>query len=297
MTNFTRDEQFTLMTLWSIFKSPLMFGGNFPDNDAFTDSLITNKNMLYVLNKSINNKQLFRNEKQVAWIADDPANGDKFLAVFNIEDREEMIESKAIWKSEIINRQRPLEPIDIKLNGSRKLYLAVSAGENIDWDHANWINPVLHKGNDTISLTSLKWVKATSGWGKARVNKSVSGGDLIVDGKKYEQGLGVHANSVIEYEIPEGVDRFTAMAGLDKAGADQNVGATVRFLVFTEQPSGPEPAASSTIKINLSDLGWRSARAQDMWSVKPMGVYEDVFSVTINKHGAGLYRLTGVKKK
>jgi hypothetical protein len=27
-----------------------------------------------------------------------------------------------------------------------------------------------------------------------------------------------------------------------------------------------------------------------------MGVFEDVFSVTINKHGAGLYRLTGVKK-
>jgi alpha-galactosidase len=296
MTNFTRDEQFTLMTLWSIFKSPLMFGGNFPDNDAFTDSLITNKNMLYVLNKSINNKQLFRNEKQVAWIAEDPANGDKFLAVFNIEDREEMIENKAIWKSGIVNRQRPLEPIDIKLNGSRKLYLAVSAGENIDWDHANWINPVLHKGNDTISLTSLKWVKASSGWGKARVNKSVSGGDLIVDGKKYEQGLGVHANSVIEYDIPEGVDRFTAMAGLDKAGADQNVGATVRFLVFTGQPSGPEPSASTTIKIKLSDLGWLSARAQNMWSGKPMGVFEDVFSVTINKHGAGLYRLTGIKK-
>ena len=296
MTNFTRDEQYTLMTLWSIFKSPLMFGGNFPDNDAFTDSIISNKNMLYVLNKSINNRPLFRNEKQAAWIAEDPANGDKFLAVFNIEDREEMIESKAAWKSAEINRQNAKEMIDLKLNGNRKLYLAVSAVENIDWDHADWIDPVLHKGNDTISLTTLKWIKATAGWGKPRVNRSVSGGELIVEGKKYALGLGVHANSVIEYDLPEGIDRFTAMAGLDKAGADQNVGATVRFLVFTEQPSGPEPPASATVDIDLKSLGLPSCKVQDLWSGKQLGVFTDKFSVKINKHGAGLYRLTGVKK-
>ncbi len=30
---FTRDEQVTLMTLWSISRSPLMFGGDLPSND------------------------------------------------------------------------------------------------------------------------------------------------------------------------------------------------------------------------------------------------------------------------
>jgi hypothetical protein len=89
MTSFTRDEQYTLMTLWSIFKSPLMFGGNLPDNDAFTDSLLTNKDVLYVLNKSTNNKPLFSNKMQAAWIAEDPANGDKFLALFNLDDQEQ----------------------------------------------------------------------------------------------------------------------------------------------------------------------------------------------------------------
>jgi hypothetical protein len=296
MTNFTRDEQYTLMTLWTIFKSPLMFGGNFPDNDAFTDSLITNKNVLYVLNKSINNKPLFRNEKQAAWVADDPANGAKFLAVFNIEDAEEMIESKAIWKSGVINRQQQSEMIDLKVNGSRKLYLTVSGVDNTDWDHADWINPVLYKGNDTISLTTLPWKKATAGWGKPRVNKSVSGGELIVDGKKYASGIGVHANSVIEYDLPEGVDRFTAIAGLDKAGADQNVGATVRFLVFTEQPSGPEPPATANIDIDLKALGLTTCTIQDLWTGKQLGSFTDKFSVGIKKHGAGLYRLSGVKK-
>jgi hypothetical protein len=60
-SGFTKDEQYTVMTLFAIFRSPLMFGGNLPDNDEFTNSLITNKNVLYVNQHSINNKQLFRN--------------------------------------------------------------------------------------------------------------------------------------------------------------------------------------------------------------------------------------------
>lgn len=32
-TRFTRNEQLTMVTLWSIFRSPLMFGGELRDND------------------------------------------------------------------------------------------------------------------------------------------------------------------------------------------------------------------------------------------------------------------------
>jgi len=89
MSAFTKDEQYTLMTLMAIFRSPLMFGGNLPDNDAFTLSLLTNKNVLHVLNSSTNNKQLFNKMGTVAWIANDSKTNDKYLAVFNIEDQPE----------------------------------------------------------------------------------------------------------------------------------------------------------------------------------------------------------------
>ena len=88
MTAFTKNEQYTLMTLMAIFRSPLMFGGNLPDNDSFTLSLLTNKNVLQVLNNSKNNRQLFNKNNQVAWIADDSKTSEKFLAVFNIADGE-----------------------------------------------------------------------------------------------------------------------------------------------------------------------------------------------------------------
>ncbi|WP_076379835.1 glycoside hydrolase family 27 protein [Filimonas lacunae] len=87
MSAFTKDEQYTLMTLWCIFRSPLFFGGDLPSNDAFTLSLITNKEVLGVLNHSKNNKPLFNKNGLVAWIAEDANGKDKYLALFNALDK------------------------------------------------------------------------------------------------------------------------------------------------------------------------------------------------------------------
>jgi len=86
MSGLTRDEQYTIMTLFSIFRSPLMFGGHLPDNDPFTLSLITNREVLYVNQHSTENTQLYNKDGKVAWMATDPKNGDKFLALFNTVD-------------------------------------------------------------------------------------------------------------------------------------------------------------------------------------------------------------------
>ena len=86
-TNFTRDEQVTVMTLWAICRSPLMFGGHMPDNDEFTLGLLTNDEVLAVNQHSTGGRQLFRKDDLIAWVADAPdAPGEKYLAVFNARD-------------------------------------------------------------------------------------------------------------------------------------------------------------------------------------------------------------------
>jgi hypothetical protein len=89
MTAFTKDEQYTLMTLWCIFRSPLMFGGDLPGNDTFTLSLLNNNEVIGVLKNSTNNRELFRRDNAIAWIADDPKTGDKYVALFNIGEKPE----------------------------------------------------------------------------------------------------------------------------------------------------------------------------------------------------------------
>jgi alpha-galactosidase len=86
MSLLTHDEQRTLMTLWSIARSPLMFGGNLPDNDDFTLSLLTNDQVLSVDQKATASKELFTKENQVAWVAEMAGSPAKYLAVFNIGD-------------------------------------------------------------------------------------------------------------------------------------------------------------------------------------------------------------------
>ena len=86
MSLLKHEEQQTLMTLWSIGRSPLMFGGHLPDNDEFTTNMISNDEVLAVNQKSSGNKQLFAKGDQVAWMADVPGTKAKYLAVFNTGD-------------------------------------------------------------------------------------------------------------------------------------------------------------------------------------------------------------------
>ena len=90
-TNFTRDEQYFLMTLWSIFRSPLMFGGNMPDNDEFTLSLLTNEEVLRVNQYSRGNKEISFKDGVSIWTADDKDKPVKYIALMNVTDVEKTV--------------------------------------------------------------------------------------------------------------------------------------------------------------------------------------------------------------
>jgi alpha-galactosidase len=88
MTRFTRDEQRMLMTLWCIARSPLMIGADLPKNDAFTDSLFMNKDVLAVNRRSIGNRQLYRLGDEIAWVAGVPDSEAHTVALFNLGELE-----------------------------------------------------------------------------------------------------------------------------------------------------------------------------------------------------------------
>ena len=86
-TKLTPDEQRTVMTLWSVARSPLMFGGDMTKMDDFTLSLLTNDEVIAVDQASTGNRQLFRRDGLAAWVADVPGSMDKYVAVFNTRDK------------------------------------------------------------------------------------------------------------------------------------------------------------------------------------------------------------------
>ena len=187
--------------------------------------------------------------------------------------------------------------MDVDISGATILYLNVrDGGDGIAWDHADWLNPTLSNGTETRSLTDLPWQKATAGWGQATMNKSVSGALLMVNGKSYEQGIGTHANSLIEYQLPAGYTRFRATAGLDAAGAAQNTGGTLQFLVFTKSPLRPAPADSVRVPVALAQLGVSgTCTVRDLWTGQATTVSGE-FAPYVRRHGARLYRISKAEK-
>ena len=82
-THFSPDEQFTLLSLWSIARSPLMIGADLTKLDPFTLSLLTNDEVIAVNQLSSNNRQLFYRDGFYGWVADVPGSADKYVALFN----------------------------------------------------------------------------------------------------------------------------------------------------------------------------------------------------------------------
>jgi hypothetical protein len=82
-TKFTRDEQRTLMTLWSIARSPLIMGGDLRHLDAPTLALLTNREVLAVNQASTDNRPHFIADGVRIWSAR-PADGrGRYVALFN----------------------------------------------------------------------------------------------------------------------------------------------------------------------------------------------------------------------
>ncbi len=93
-SRFTPDELRTHLTFWCIYRSPLMLGGNLPDNRPLEDSLFTNPEPLAVNQDGTDPRQLFKTDSRMAWFSIAPAPpGHRawYVALFNLADTPQSI--------------------------------------------------------------------------------------------------------------------------------------------------------------------------------------------------------------
>ena len=82
-TRLTHDEQQSLVTLWSIARSPLILGANLTQLDDWTTQLLTNREVLAVDQLGRDQRQVNRDDNTVAWTSSGQ-NGTRYLALFNL---------------------------------------------------------------------------------------------------------------------------------------------------------------------------------------------------------------------
>ncbi|MDQ8181028.1 NPCBM/NEW2 domain-containing protein [Pelagicoccus sp. SDUM812005] len=290
-TQFTEDEIYTLMTLWSIARSPLIFGGDMTRLDAFTKRMLTHPPMLEVNQNSENNRQVSRIRNHIVWMADVPGSEDKYVALFNAQSAGERLTfSEADYASPVIAGKGQSQEISLDIGAAKRLVLFVTdGGDGFDWDHAVWVDPTLHGPGGSLKLTELDWAYADAGWGAPRVNLSCAGEPLVLDGKRVE-GIGTHSESKIVYELPEGYERFTAKGVVTEKGS-------VMFGVLAEE-SLVSLEIDTEVSVSFAELGLpERAQVRDLWAEEDLGIFQNEFTREIAPHGAGLYRITPLSER
>ena len=86
MTRLTPAEQYSLMNLFLILRSPLMFGGDLPTMDDFTLSLLTNDKAIAANMYGTQVRRLFHEDGKLAIASKDSRNGTDYLAIFNANE-------------------------------------------------------------------------------------------------------------------------------------------------------------------------------------------------------------------
>ncbi|MCU1314036.1 MAG: glycoside hydrolase, clan [Acidobacteriaceae bacterium] len=85
-SRLTPAEQQTLLTLWSIFRSPLMAGGDLPLTDAATTALLTNDEVLNVDQHSTAEREVLHDGETRVWTSKPEQGSGTYIAAFNTSE-------------------------------------------------------------------------------------------------------------------------------------------------------------------------------------------------------------------
>ena len=130
--HFTDEESKTHMTLWSIFRSPLMMGGNLTDNTPYILSLLTNEEVIAVNQNATNSRQLYRKDDLVVWVSKVKNSNGYNVAFFNLNDVAKtvtinlsdiglkgMVTVRDLWKKQNIGTVKKIYAAEVPPHGSK----------------------------------------------------------------------------------------------------------------------------------------------------------------------------------
>jgi alpha-galactosidase len=291
-SRFTREEQLTVMSLWAIARSPLMFGGDMTQLDDDLRALLVNDRVIAINQHSQNNEHLFDNDGLIAWAADVPNSTDKYLALFNARDHRPLLPEAA----DAALRSSPGQAarIDVDLSRAERLVLLADDGaDNSSHHYIAWGCPTIHLADGReVGLSRLIAEQAISWWGNVAVDRGDDGRALSLAGTPQAHGLGAHTKSYLEYSLPAEAVRFTAQVGFEDGHCAEPNGAA-RFLVFAVPRDEGPIELGLPVEVSLERLGFDGAvDVRDVWSGRWIGEFTKRFRPLIAWHGAGLFRLS-----
>ncbi|MGE0145104.1 MAG: PVC-type heme-binding CxxCH protein [Planctomycetota bacterium] len=112
--------------------------------------------------------------------------------------------------------------LDVALAGAGKVFLVATDGgdgNGFDWvsfGDLRWVSP---DGETAVKAAEL--LRTEVGWGSLGENRNAGGGPIVIDGRRFDRGLGVHAPAELVLAAPSGATHLRAVVGPDAGGKGQ----------------------------------------------------------------------------
>jgi hypothetical protein len=175
----------------------------------------------------------------------------------------------------VLGQKDGAQSVRVNIAGLKELWLLTGdGGDGTSYDDAIWADPkLITKDQKTIWLTDLKPVTAQAGENfQLFVNSNHAGKPLEIGGRKFERGFWAHANSAIQFALPENCEWFEASIGLDSLA--QHAG-SASFRVerrddrATQQLIWQALARDFTDRDSRREMAWE--QSDRIWDVLPTG--------------------------
>lgn len=84
---------------------------------------------------------------------------------------------------------------------------------------------------ETVPLSALDLSKMSAGWGQPQVDRNCTEKPMAIAGKRFDRGVGTHADSALHVRLDGRTERFTAWVGVDDSAGGKG---SVRFQVYAD---------------------------------------------------------------
>jgi hypothetical protein len=252
-TNFTANEQRTLMTLWGIARSPLIIGADLAKADQELLDLLRQPDVIQMNQLGQNPVCKGWTRGLVFWEVKTMPDQTRYLAVFNPSDPFSL-GPDSLNESGLVTKTSGVRSVSINCSGESFVTLDTSdAGDGIMFDHSVWVNPrFLMSDGSVIDATTVKPELVSSGYGEVSTTKDPEGKPLTVASRPGAKLWSAHAPSRIILRVPAGAVKFESECALGDRAMSMQQGGTVNFYVgviredrtkmpgFTFSPVGSE---------------------------------------------------------
>ena len=143
-----------------------------------------------------------------------------------------------LYRSEVKKQKDEAEEITIDVSHIPYLILAVEPGDDGNRkDHGAWADARFVKNDGTeVPASKVNVLEQKQGWEQLSFDKSLMGVPLVINGKEYDKGMGMHAPGYALFELEGRYKFFKAAIGVEENGGGK--ASSIVFAAYNSEIKG-----------------------------------------------------------